>query len=218
MDYKGYNIAVHEMGHNVEQVFSLYGVDSTLMQGVPGNAFTEALAFTFQTRDLELLGLQKPDARSERQRVLNDLWGTWEIAGVALVDLRVWRWMYAHPQASAAELREATVAIATALWDQYYAPVLGTRGSPLLGIYSHMINSFFYLPNYPIGHLIAFQLEEKLKGRKSGAEFERATTIGRVLPDFWMENATGKPVIAEPLLDAAMRAVEVEEKSGTRWR
>ena len=23
MDYKGYNIAVHEMGHNVEQMFSL---------------------------------------------------------------------------------------------------------------------------------------------------------------------------------------------------
>ena len=62
MDYKGYNIAVHEMGHNVEQVFSLYSVDSTLLQGVPGNAFTEALAFTFQNRDLELLGLGAPDA------------------------------------------------------------------------------------------------------------------------------------------------------------
>ena len=218
MDYKGYNIAVHEMGHNVEQVFSLYGVDSTLMQGVPGNAFTEALAFTFQNRDLELLGLKKPDARSERQRVLNDVWGTWEIAGVALVDLRVWRWMYAHPLASAAELREATVAIATDLWDQYYAPVLGGRGSSLLGIYSHMINSFFYLPHYPIGHLIAFQLEEKLKGPTSGAEFERATRIGRVLPDLWMENATGKPVVAEPLLDAALRAVEEEQRIAARAR
>ena len=34
MDFKGYNIAVHEMGHSVEQVFSLYEVDSTLLAGV----------------------------------------------------------------------------------------------------------------------------------------------------------------------------------------
>ena len=48
MDYKGFNIAIHELGHNVEQVFSLYEVDHTLLQGVPNNAFTEAIAFVFQ--------------------------------------------------------------------------------------------------------------------------------------------------------------------------
>lgn len=211
MDYKGYNIAVHEMGHSVEQVFSLYGVDSTLMQGVPGAAFTEALAFTFQHRDLELLGLQKPDARSERLRVLDSFWSTWEIAGVALVDLGVWRFMYAHPEATPAELREATVKIATELWDRHYAPIVGGKGSPLLAIYSHMISSFFYLPHYPLGHLIAFQLEEKLKGAATGAEFERMCTLGRVLPDLWMEHATGKPVSADSLLEATARAVAEEE-------
>lgn len=216
MDYKGYNIAVHEMGHNVEQVFSLYGVDSTLLQGVPGTSFTEALAFTFQARDLELLGLSKPSEKSERLRVLNDFWATWEISGAALVDLGVWRWMYAHPDATPEQLREATVSIATDLWDRSYAPVLGGKGSPLLAIYSHMISSFFYLPNYPLGHLIAFQLEEKLKGPKSGAEFERMTKVGRVLPDLWMEHATGRPVVAEPLLDAALRAVELEEKEARK--
>jgi len=35
MDYKGYNIAVHELGHNVEQTISLYMVDNYLMAGVP---------------------------------------------------------------------------------------------------------------------------------------------------------------------------------------
>ncbi len=102
MDYKGYNIAVHELGHNVEQVFSLYDVDHTLLAGVPNNAFTEALAFVFQARDLELLGQAKPDAASERERVLNDFWQTWEIAGVALVDIAVWHWMYEHPDATPA--------------------------------------------------------------------------------------------------------------------
>ena len=56
MDYKGYNIAVHEMGHNVEQTVSLYEIDHYSLQGVPNTAFTEALAFVFQARDLELLG------------------------------------------------------------------------------------------------------------------------------------------------------------------
>ena len=71
MNYKGYNIAVHEMGHNVEQTFSLYDVDFPLLQGVPNTAFTEALAFVFQGHDLELLGLAKPSdegARAERAR------------------------------------------------------------------------------------------------------------------------------------------------------
>ena len=102
MNYKGYNIAVHELGHNVEQVFSLYDVDHTLLAGVPNTAFTEALAFVFQAKDLELLGYPKPDAESERLRVLNDFWQTWEIAGVALVDIAVWHWMYEHPKATPA--------------------------------------------------------------------------------------------------------------------
>ncbi|HZI16802.1 MAG TPA: hypothetical protein VE153_40925 [Myxococcus sp.] len=209
MNYKGYNIAVHELGHNVEQAFSLYGVDHTLLTGVPNNAFTEALAFVFQARDLELLGLGKPDAASERERVLNDFWQTWEIAGVALVDMAVWHWMYEHPDATAAQLKDAVVAISRDVWDRYYAPVLGGKGSPLLGIYSHMISYPLYLPDYPLGHLIAFQIEEHLKKKGPlGAEFERMATYGAVTPDLWMEHATGAPVSAEPLLRATEAALK----------
>ncbi|MCY1078515.1 hypothetical protein [Archangium lansingense] len=203
MDYKGYNIAVHELGHNVEQVFSLYEVDHTLLAGVPNNAFTEALAFVFQARDLELLGQAKPDAASERERVLNDFWQTWEIAGVALVDIAVWHWLYDHPDATPAQLREAVVRIARETWDRYYAPVLGGQGTPLLGIYSHMISYPLYLTDYPLGHLIAFQIEEHLKKAGNlGAEFERMASQGALTPDVWMTNATGAPVSAEPLLRA----------------
>ncbi|WP_224362988.1 hypothetical protein [Hyalangium versicolor] len=208
MNYKGYNIAVHELGHNVEQVFSLYDVDHTLLSSVPNNAFTEALAFVFQARDQELLGLGKPDAVAERERVLNDFWGTWEIAGVALVDIAVWHWLYEHPEATPAQLREATVAIAKDTWDRYYAPVLGGQGTPLLGIYSHMISYPMYLPDYPIGHFIAFQIEEQLKKKGPlGAEFERMARYGSVTPDQWMVNATGAPVSAEPLLRATEAAL-----------
>ena len=192
MDYKGYNIAVHELGHNVEQVFSLESVDHTLLIGVPNNAFTEAPAFVFQARDLELLGLQQPDAASERERVLGDFWQTWEIAGVALVDLATWHWMYDHPEATAADLREAVVRIAEEIWDRYYAPVLGGTTTPLLGVYSHMISYPLYLADYPIGHLIAFQIEEHLhKVGQLGPEFERMASFGAVTPDVWMTHATG---------------------------
>ena len=213
MDYKGYNIAVHEMGHNVEQVLSLYSVDSTLLQGVPGNAFTEALAFTFQNRDLELLGLGAPDAHATRLRVLNDFWATWEISGAALVDLRVWRWLYAHPDSTPAQLREATLGIARELWNRYYAPVLGGKDTVLLAIYSHLVNESLYLPYYPLGHVLAFQLEELLKGPKCGSEFERMASYGRVTPDLWMVHATGKPVSAEPLLRATEAALTAEIKN-----
>nr|WP_276599415.1 hypothetical protein [Nannocystis sp. SCPEA4] len=208
MDYKGYNIAVHELGHNVEQVFSLYSVDHTLLAGVPNNAFTEALAFVFQARDLELLGVGKPDAASERERVLADFWATFEIAGVALVDVATWHWMYDHPEATPAELREAVVKIAQDTWDRYYAPVLGSPGTPLLGIYSHMISYPLYLADYPLGHLIAFQIEEHIhKAGKLGPEFERMASLGALTPDLWMTQATGAPVAAEPLLRATEAAL-----------
>ncbi|MBE2250249.1 MAG: hypothetical protein IAE78_11950 [Myxococcus sp.] len=208
MNYKGYNIAVHELGHNVEQVFSLYDVDHTLLAGVPNTAFTEAIAFVFQARDLELLGLGKPSADQERLRVLNDFWATWEIAGVALVDLEVWHWMAENPKATPAQLREATVGIARRVWNQHYAPVLGGKDTPLLGIYSHMISYPLYLFNYPLGHLIAFQIEEQVnKTGVVGPEIERMSVQGAVAPDVWMTGATGAPVSAEPLLRATEKAL-----------
>ena len=208
MTYKGFNIAVHEMGHNVEQTFSLNDVDFTLLQGVPNTAFTEAFAFTFQGRDLELLGLAAPDAKSEAMKTLNDFWATYEISGVALVDMRVWHWMYDHPDATPQQLRDATLEIAKDLWNRYYAPVFGKRDVVLLGVYSHMIDSFLYLPDYPIGHMIAHQIEEQMKTAGAiGPEFERMATMGRVTPDLWMEHATGKPVGPEALLSATKKAL-----------
>ena len=208
MNYKGYNIAIHEMGHNVEQTFSLNEIDYTLLKGVPNNAFTEALAFVFQGRDLELLGLAAPDVRSDALKTLNDFWGTYEISGVGLVDMGVWHWMYDHPKATPAQLQAATVEIAQNIWNRYYAPVFGKKDVVLLGIYSHMIDSFLYLPDYSMGHMIAYQIEEQMKkAGNTGPEFERMARMGEVTPDLWMENATGKPVGPEPLLAATEKAL-----------
>jgi hypothetical protein len=208
MDYKGYNIAIHEMGHNVEQTFSLKMMDHWLLNGVPNTAFTEALAFVFQAKDLELLGLATPGAQDEALRTLNTFWATYEIAGVALVDMAVWHWMYDHPEATKSDLKKAVIQISSDIWNKYYAPVFNRRDVVLLGIYSHMIERYLYLPDYPLGHLIAHQLEEHM--RKTGVvgpEVERISRQGRIAPDLWMEAATGSAVGAESLLAATERAL-----------
>ena len=208
MDYKGYNIAVHELGHNVEQTVSLNLVDHTLLSGVPNTAFTEAIAFVFQERDLELLGLKKGDAKGRALATLNTYWGTAEIAGVALVDMAVWHWMYRNPEATPAQLQQAVLASARQIWNRYYAPVFGVKDSTILAIYSHMIDSFLYLPDYPLGHLIAFQVERHLeKETVVGPEIERMAKQGRLTPDLWMKGAVGAPVGPEALLQATSEAL-----------
>ena len=210
MDYKGFNVAVHEMGHNVEQTLSLNYIDHTFLEGVPNTAFTEALAFVFQGRDLALLGLDSADAENEALKTIDRFWATAEIAAVALVDMGVWHWMYDHADAAAADLREATIRISKEVWNEYYAPVIGTKDVVLLAIYSHMIHSFLYLPDYPIGYMIAFQVEEPMKKTGNvGLEFERIAVMGNVVPDLWMKNATGSAVGPEPLLAAAEKALGV---------
>jgi len=208
MNYKSFNVAAHEMGHNVEQTLSLNDVDYHLLRGVPNTAFTEAFAFIFQGKDLHLLDMDVPDPQADALKALNAFWGTYEISGVALVDMAVWHWMYAHPDASPSELKNAVVDIAKTMWNRYYARVFDRQDVLLLGVYSHMIDAFLYLPDYPIGHMIAHQIEEQMKKTKSiGREFERMAVMGRVTPDVWMKHATGSPVGPEALLSATEKAL-----------
>jgi hypothetical protein len=208
MDYKGFNIAIHEMGHNVEQTISLYDIDYYLLQGVPNTAFTETLAFIFQKRDLEILGMAESNPLKEPLTTLDIFWGSYEIMGVALVDMYTWRWLYDHPRATAAELKRAVIDIAKSVWNNYYAPVLGTPDSPLLAIYSHMIDYPLYLANYPLGHIIEFQMEAYLRGRNFTQEIDRCYALGNLVPQIWMQQATGSHISTKPLLSAVHQAVE----------
>lgn len=207
MNYKGYNIAAHELGHNVEQVFSLHAMDEYLLSGVPNTGFTEAFAFVFQKRDLELLGIPAADPMKKDLEVLDDLWMTYEIAGVSLVDMKVWRWLYAHPDATAAQLQAAVADIAREVWNVHYAPVFGEKDCTILAIYSHMIDALLYLPDYALGHLIAFQIEKHLEGKNLGEEMERMCRMGSVTPRLWMLRAVGSDLSAEPLLASAREAL-----------
>jgi hypothetical protein len=203
MDYKGYNIAVHEFGHNVEQTIDLYDIDHYMMRGVPNTGFTEALAFIFQKRDLQLLGYKQ---QIDDNTTLDIFWGLYEIMGVSLVDMRLWQWLYENPNATVAELRETTLAIARDVWNSYYEPILGEKDSPILAIYSHMVNSPMYLPNYPLGHIVEFQLEEHFaqftNPRDFATEIMRMYRLGRLTPNHWMQQAVGSNLSTTPILNA----------------
>lgn len=207
MDYKGYNIAVHEFGHNVEQTITLHDVDHYILKGVPNTGFTEALAFVFQTRDLEMLGYNDNNADKDALATLDIFWGCYEIMGVSLVDMYSWHWLYEHPDATAQQLKDQVIAIAQQVWNQYFAPNLGEPDSPILAIYSHMIDSPLYLPNYPYGHIIQFQLEQQLRGKCIADEIQRIYPAGRLTPQNWMRHAVGSEVSTQPLLKAASEAV-----------
>ena len=210
MDYKGYNIAVHEFGHNVEEVISLYDIDYYTLAGIPNTGFTEASAFLFQERDMQLLGYEAKGEGGES--LLDMIWGMYEIMGVSLVDMRMWQWLYAHPTATAAELREAVLAIAAEVWNEYYAPVLGEKDSPLLGIYSHMVGYALYLPAYPIGNIVQYQLDEHLANcatpQEWAKEYTRIYQQGCLTPDAWMRGAVGKPMSVEPILKAVREVID----------
>lgn len=201
MDYKGYNIAVHEMGHNVEEVISLYYIDHYMLCGIPNSGFTETSAFIFQQRDLQLLGYG--EQTMDKETIYDIFWGMYEIMGVSLVDMHVWQWLYAHPDATAADLRQATLNIAAEVWNKYFESVLGEKDCILLAVYSHIVNSPMYLPNYPIGHIVHFQLEEALTD-KHGAEwaetYKRWYRLGRLTPKEWMRQAVNGELSVKPIL------------------
>ncbi len=208
MDYKGYNIAVHEFGHCVEQTITMNDVDYFMLNGVPNTAFTEAVAFLFQKRDLELLGVKGDNPMKGHLMALDNFWACYEIMGVSLVDMKVWKWLYDNPDATPAQLKEAVITTAKEVWNQYYAGVLGGNDEPLLAIYSHMIDNPLYLSNYPVGHLIDFQIEQQVTGKNLAGEITRMLVQGRIVPQLWMKGAVGHEISIQPTLEATGKALE----------
>lgn len=207
MDYKGYNIAVHELGHCVEQTITLYDIDYYTLKSVPNTAFTEAVAFMFQGRDLNLIGVQGSSG-DEDMAALENCWSAFEIMGVSLVDMYAWQWMYANPDTNAQELRDAVVSIAKDVWNKYYAPVFGIQDTPILAIYSHMIDSPLYLANYPVGHLIDYQIESYMADKPFAEELTRMLLQGSITPQAWMKGAVGSEISGEPTLAGVRRALQ----------
>jgi len=208
MDYKGYNIAIHEFGHNVEQTISLHDVDYYMIEGVPNTAFTEALAYVFQKRDLQLLGFTNDNPDKEYLETLGLYLNTFELMGVSMVEMKVWKWLYANPNATASQLKEAVINSARDVWNNYFADTFGKSDEIILAVYSHMINYPLYLSNYSVGHLINFQIEQYLLGKDLSNEVDRIWSLGNLTPQIWMQKAIGENLSIQPIISATQEALK----------
>jgi hypothetical protein len=65
-----------------------------------------------------------------------------------------------------------------------------------------------YTPDYPLGKLITFQIEQYLRGKNLGVEMERMCRLGRLSPDLWMRQAVGEELSAAPLLESTAAALQ----------
>jgi hypothetical protein len=128
--------------------------------------------------------------------------------GVSLVEMKVWNWLYKNPEATPEKLKDAVISIAKEVWNKYYADVLGIKDQPILAIYSHMIYRTIYIPDYPLGHVIAFQIGNYLEGKNLGKEMERMCVAGNIIPQIWMKNAVGSEISTKPLLAAVDEALK----------
>jgi hypothetical protein len=209
LGWDGFDTAMHELGHNLEQLCSTHFAPRPLLRGVPNTACTEAFAFLYQSLGRQVLGLETT-AQAERAFHVDSLatmLAAFQIAGPSLLELHTWRWIYANPKATPEQLRAEVLAIAERLWSRFYEPHFGKDPYHILAAYQHMIGHPLYLADYTIGHVMSHQIRSFLNGRDLATETRRITSIGSVTPDAWMRKAVGEPLSIEPLARNAAAAI-----------
>lgn len=205
-DELNFETYMHELGHCVEGVLTSYEMDYKLLWGVPNTAFTEGFAFTFQDRTDQVLGRQTRPPSDEL--TLLRFWEPLEIGGAALTELRFFHWLYANPDATPGRMMRAIRRIGDQVWREFYARVFGPDGHGLLSVYSHVLWGDLYLAEYPLGHIIAYQISRFLRGRSLPREMERMCGLGRIAPEAWMRAAVGEGISVQPLLDDTAAALD----------
>ncbi len=209
LGWDGFDIAMHELGHNLEQLCSTHLVDRPALRGVPNNACTEAFAFLYQAQAPRVIGLDRGDAALDPfdAASLTNLLAACQIAGPGLLELQAWRWLYANPEADAEALRAQVIHLAGQLWDRFYAPHYGPDRYLLMAAYQHMVAYPLYLPDYALGHIVSHQIASHLRDRDLASETQRICSIGRVTPELWLRRAVGEGLSTEPLLRDAEAAL-----------
>ncbi len=198
---------MHELGHCVEGVLTSYDLDFKALWSVPNTAFSEGFAFTFQDRTDEVLGRRRPGGVAADVTTLLRFWEPYEIAGSALTEIRLYHWLYENRGASASRILRAVRRIGDEVWDEFYARIFGAAGHGLMSVYSHMLWGEFYLAEYPLGYVLAYQVRKHLEGRPLAKDMERICALGRIYPEDWMKAAVGQKISVEPLLDDTRAAL-----------
>jgi hypothetical protein len=75
-----------------------------------------------------------------------------------------------------------------------------------------MIAYPLYLPDYAIGHIIQFQIEDWMKDKNIAQEMERLCATGNIIPQLWMKKAVGSKISVKPLLKAVNQALKYIKK------
>jgi hypothetical protein len=208
LGWDGFDIAMHELGHNLEQLISHHFAPRPALRGVPNNACTEAFAFLYQNLGRQVLGLAAgPGAPDpfDLEAVQSAL-AACQIAGPALLELYTWRWLYQHPGADPHQLRAQVLGLAEDLWHRFYARHYGSDPYHILAAYQHMVGYPLYLPDYAVGHVISHQIAAHLRGRDLATETRRICSIGNLTPDAWMRRAVGQGISVAPLMQDAAAA------------
>ena len=204
LGWDGFDTAMHELGHNLEQLISTHFVPRPLLRNVPNTACTEAFAFLYQNKAREVVGLPEEDeAKAFALASVEGLLAACQIAGPSLVELYTWRWLYKNPDATDEQLRDEMISIAEDVWNKYFKEHFGEDPYHILAAYQHMIGYPLYLPDYTIGHVISHQIKSHMRGKDLAAETKRICSIGRLTPDQWMKNAVGCGISASQLIDDA---------------
>ncbi len=209
LGWDGFDTAMHELGHNLEQLCSTFFAPRPSLRGVPNTACTEAFAFLYQSLGKRVLAIE-PEGGSARAFAIDSvqtMLAACQIAGPSLLELYVWRWMYANPTANAAQLRSEVLAVADRLWKQFYERDFGPDPYRLLAAYQHMIAHPLYLADYTLGHVMSHQIRSFMRNKDIAAETKRVTSIGRLTPELWMQRAVGGGVSISPLASDAADAL-----------
>lgn len=205
-DELNFETFMHELGHCVEGVLSSYEMDYKMLWGVPNTAFTEGFAFTFQDQTDRMLGRRvKKDSDIV---TIQRYWDPFEIAGPALTEIRLYHWLYKNRGATANQIMKAVRRIGDEIWDEFYARIFGPKSHGLMSVYSHMLWGDFYLAEYPMGHVIAYQVRKHLADKPLSTEMERICALGNIYPEEWMKAAVGSEISVQPMLEDAAKALD----------
>ena len=205
LGWDGFDTAMHELGHNLEQLCSTYFAPRPALRNVPNTACTEAFAFLYQSLGKRVLGIEATDGADRAFAIdsVQTMLAACQIAGPSLLELQVWRWLYANPTATAEQLRTEVLEIADRLWKRFYERDFGADPYRLLAAYQHMIGHPLYLADYTLGHVMSHQIRSFMRTKDIATETRRITSIGRLTPELWMQRAVGNGISAKSLCEDA---------------
>lgn len=210
LDYKGYRVAMHELGHVVCGVYSTLYADNFLLAGVPTGGITEGFAEVFAYKNIEGLGLF-PYSGQEKKHLLAlaTYWYLYEMGGNALTEIRTWKWMYNNPDATVHELKNAILGISAGILNSYFSENFGgTRDCSILSVYNHFISGDLYLFNYFMGGIVSCQLADAFGRDELAPGLKESCREGVTLPELWMQKAVGSGFSLTPLFNGVSSAVE----------